>query len=328
MKCLNCGETLKDDAKVCFACGQEIKNDDMDELIDSIIKEDEAAKASTSKKTTESKKKTTEPKKKKFGNAFKKETTKPSSKESLNTKIISDSSEFGKGVQITRYITAGIIIFFLITMLFDWFTLGGRGVFTGFELDENSSQFMTKEAVDMSKAQIESSVPEVAILQYSPKDLLDYVKLYEDDYKTLKGIDGEVKTSWAIVIQTIYIKGFYVVLAIALLSVLFLVFDKKLRTIEWSRGLSVLTMLIMGLNYAALKIPFLSMFALKARSLLRLKNVLSSVTLNMNGINMNNEFYPYNLMEKTGFFIAIGTCVLWFVLTTVLVEMKKDKEYS
>ncbi len=344
MKCPNCGETLKDDAKVCFSCGEKLQDTHFEDLVDSMIKEDEAAKKV---KASEASAKDEGSKKKKFGIPLKKDTNKDKTKikdkpgdksrdklkSKTPTKVLSGDEPkqaltFGRGVQITRYVTAAIVLFFLITMLFDWFSFGGRGVFKGFLLDQNSGSFMTSEVMTLSSEEIEALDPEVGILRYSPKDLMDYVKLYEEDYKYMTNKDGEDRLSWGAMVQMIYIRGFIVVLAAGLLAIVFLLLDKKLKTVEWSRGFSVLSIVIIGMNWASMKIPFLSMFAIRTRNLLRFENQLSSVTMNFNGINMNNEFYPYNLMETRGFFIAVGACVLWFVLTTVLVEMKKDKEYA
>ncbi len=345
MKCPNCGETLKDDAKVCFSCGEKVQDTHFEDLVDSMIKEDEAAK---NEKNTEASTKDEGSKKKKFGIPRKKDTSKTSKDKSIpkDKSISKDQTKsktgskvlpgdepkaplnFGKGVQITRYVTAAIVLFFLLTMLFDWFAFGGRGAFKGFVLDQNSGSFMTKEVMTLSTEDIEALDQDTIILKYSPKDLIDYVNLYEKEYKYMPNKDGEDRLSWGATVQMIYIRGFLVILGAALLAVVFLILDKKLKTVEWSRGLSVLSIVIIGMNWASMKIPFLSMFAIKARSILRLENQLSSVTMNFNGINMNNEFYPYKLMETTGFFIAVGACVLWFILTTVLVEMKKDKEYA
>lgn len=347
MKCPNCGETLNHDAEVCTVCGSEIQDTHFEDLVDSIIKEDEAEKNGgtvpvsndegvskkkkfgfTLKKDSKESAKTKEARKSKDSSKSKEKKTKVTSTVIPNEETSAKKAEFGRGVQITRYATAVIVLLFLLTMLFDWFTLGGRGVFKGFILDENSGAFMTGEVMTMTTEQIENLAPEVAVLSYSPKDLMDYVDLYEDLYKVLPDKDGEEKASMGVLVQTIYIQGFLLILGLALLTILFLALDKRLLTVEWSRGFSVLSIVIIGLNYASMKIPFLSMFALRARNLLRFENQLSSVTMNLNGINMNNEFYPYEMMETTGFFVAIGACALWFVMTTVLVEMKKDKEYS
>lgn len=341
MKCPKCGETLKDDAKVCFTCGENVGNNDIENIIDNMIKEDEAASIKETSKPKDTKSKNTNNKeaknklfkrKPKIGtqkSGAQKSNGKENSKTLKSTKMAdTGKKEFGNGVRITRYVTAGVIGLFLLTMLFDWFGFGGRGVYLGFELDQNSGQFMTSEAVEMSDAKLKALGPDQEILQYSPKDLLDYIDLYSDEYTIMENTKGVERTVWAVVIQTIYIRGFYLVLIAGLLSILLTLIDKNLKTVEWSRGFSVLSIVIIGLNYAALKIPFFSMFTIKARNILRTEHLLSSVTMNMNGVNVNNDFYPYHMIEKTGFFIAIGACVLWFVLTTVLVEMKKDKEFS
>jgi RNA polymerase subunit RPABC4/transcription elongation factor Spt4 len=317
MKCPNCGEILKNDAKVCFTCGEDISKNQIDMLIDDMIKEDDANtkknSMAKSSNTTKSSNSGTKPVKKANQDSTDQEPKKP---------------EFGKAVVIIGYVNAIVVAVLLLTMLFSWFALGGRGTFKGFVLDQNSSQFMTAETLRMTREQIESLSPETEIISFSAKDLVEYGKLYTETYQSMTNTKGELKKSWAIMVQLLYIKGFYVIGIISLLSIFMLIIDKKLKAIEWTRGFSVLTIVIIGLNYAALKIPFFSMFAIRAKNALRMDNLLSAVTLNMNGINVNSDFYPYNIMEKSGFYIAVGACVIWFILSTVLVEMKKDKEYS
>lgn len=318
MKCSNCGEALKDDAKVCFTCGEAIPKNEIDSMIDDMIKEDDASKK---------KKVSVLPKKKVEKTKNEKVDKNESPKASSDTKV-EDKPMFGKATRIIAYVNAIVIAVLLISMLFTWFAFGGRGTFKGFAKNQDNSQFMTEEVITMTSDQIEGLDPTVEVLNFSPKDLIDYGKLNNDVHKTLKNTKGEDKNSFASMIHLIYIKGFYIIAGLSLLSILLLVVDRKLRSVEWTRGISVLSIVIIGLNYAALKIPFFSMFALRARSILRLEEPLSAVTLNMNGVNVNNDFYPYMLIEKNGLYVALGACVLWFVLSTVLVEMKKDKEFS
>lgn len=314
MKCSNCGETLKDDAKVCFTCGEAVPKNEIDSMIDDMIKEDDAQK----KKVSVVPKKKTE--KSKTTNA---ETTSETNEEGAKKR------KFGKATRIIAYVNAVIIAVLLISMMFTWFAFGGRGTLKGIGQDQQNSQFLTDEVSALTTAdQLEALDPEVEILEFSPKDLIDYGNMNQDIHSKLENNKGELKTSFASMIHLIYIKGFYVIAILGLLSILLLVVDKNLKAIEWTRGISVLSIVIIGLNYAALKIPFFSMFALKARSILRLEEPLSAVTLNMNGVNVNNDFYPYMLIEQNGLYVALGACVLWFILSTVLVEMKKDKEFS
>jgi len=329
MKCSNCGEVLKDDASICFACGEAVPKNDIDSMIDDMIKEDDEQKK---KKTSVApKKKIQKIKTVKKDNIVKKANIDSTVKIDYSTEVKAEETkkpEFGKATRIIAYANAIIITVLLISMMFTWFTFGGRGTFKGFESVQDNSQFMTEEVKLLKDEQIEGLDPTVEILKFSPKDLVDYGNLNQDAHKTLENTKGELKKSFASMIHLIYIKGFYLIVGLGLLSILLLVVDKKLKAIEWTRGISVLSIVIIGLNYTALKIPFFSMFALKARSILRIEEPLSAVTLNMNGINVNNEFYPYVLIEKNGLYVALVACVLWFIFSTVLVEMKKDKEFS
>ena len=315
MKCSNCGETLKEDANVCFTCGEAVPKNDIDSMIDDMIKEDDAQK------------------KQKISVITKKKTEKTKTDRSDSVNAAKDEEvkkpEFGKATRIIAYVNAIIIAILLISMMFTWFAFGGRGTLKGIGQIQENSQFLTQEVTALTTAEeLEALNPEVEIIKFSPKDLINYGKLNQDTHAKLENNKGELKNSFASMIHLVYLKGFYAIALLGLLSIILLVFDKKFKAIEWTRGISVLSIVIIGLNYAALKIPFFSMFALKARSVLRVDDPLSAVTLNMSGINVNNEFYPYMLIEKNGLYVALGACVLWFILSTILVEMKKDKEFS
>lgn len=327
MKCSNCGETLKADAQVCFTCGESVPDNEIDSLIDDMIKEDDAQKKKKVSVLASKKPDKVKHDKVKSDNTT---TTKASSSKSGvdGDKDEKSSAEFGKATRIIAYVNAVIIGILLITMLFSWFAFGGRGTFVGFAREQFNGEFLTEEVLSLTVEQIETLDPTVEILEFSPKDLIDYGNLNADTHKLLKNTKGEDKTSFASMIHLIYIKGFYLIAALALLSILVLLVDRKLKAIEWTRGISVLSIVIIGLNYVALKVPFFSMFALRARSILRLDNPLSAVTLNMNGVNVNNDFYPYVLTERNPLYVALGACVLWFILSTILVEFKKDKEFS
>lgn len=317
MKCPNCGETVKENAKVCFTCGEDLTKHDIDHIIKKMIKEDDAEKASSAKKAASSSRKSSE-------------TSQKTPVKSV-TKVRGDVQKqvvFGRAFRITAYVNCIAILILMISMLFSWFTFGGRGVREGFEIDQNSGPFMTDVSINMTNEEFQIVDPTLEIFKFSPKTLLEYTQLYEDGYKQMPNAAGELKTSYAIVIHTLYIKGFYLIGLMGLLSIILLILDKGLKSIEFTRGFAALSILIIGLNYIALKVTFFSMFALKARNVLRLENQLTSVTLNLNGINVHNEFYPYILMEKPGFYVALVACILWFVISTVLIEMKKDKEFK
>jgi len=296
MRCPNCEELLKDDAKVCFSCGQDMKEHAVDSLIQDMIDEDNKSY-----------------KKKSNDKVIPSEVTK-----------VKDKPVYGQAFRITSVITILCILVSLSTFLLDWFALSGRGSYLGF-VDNKANDYKSKEITSLSLEQIILFDETVVLLEFSPKELMKYSKSNELMYKETEDINGMIKKHWTVIIQQIYIKSLILIPLMGLLSIIMLLIDRRYLAIEFVRGFSLISMLIILLNYLVLRVPFFSMFAIRAKSLLQVENTLNRVTMNLNGINVNNEFYPYKLVEQTGFFVAIVACFIWFILTTVLVEMKKEK---
>lgn len=348
MRCPNCEELLKDDAKVCFSCGQDLKDYVIDNLIQEMIDEDNEnskKKQIDSTKSTKSGSKST-PKstflgekknnKKNMNNTTSQNAKYVASplKGKLNSVSDSDGTQseldskgkviYGQAFRITAIVTMISIAVMLISLFMGWFALSGRGAYIGF-VDDGSKTYKTKEISTLAVDQILLSDESLILLEFSPKGLFDYSKMTDTVYNNIQDVNGQAKKHWTIIIQQIYIKGLLLLPIMGLLSMLFLVIDRRFYIIEFVRGLSLISILIILLNFLVLKVPFFSMFAIRGKSLLQIGNTLNRVTMNLNGINLNNEFYPYKLVEKPGFYVALVSCFLWFVLTTVLIEMKKDK---
>lgn len=315
MRCPNCDELLKDDAKICFSCGKDLKEHAIDSLFQEMIDEDSVQTPANS------------------GNINGSNKSKSKTRVS-NTNNVKDSDGsqapkgekvvYGQAFRITAVITVLFVIGAALSLLMNWFSLAGRGSYLGF-VDDQSKNYKTSEVIGLSTEAINELDASVAILKFSPKTLYRYAKDTTEIYSMLPDNNGMTKKSWSVIIEQIYIKGFFLIPIMCILSVLALLFDRRFYLIELVRGFSLITILITLLNFLALKITFFSMFAIRAKALLQLDNKLNRVTMNLNGINLNNDFYPYKLVENKGFYIALIACSVWFVLTTVLIEMKKDK---
>ncbi len=293
MKCPKCGENLKDSAKVCYACGEDISNASLDDLIDDMIKEDMKSEKPPKKKT--------EP-------------------------VVESSKTYGPATRITRYIAAGIILLMMLTLLLPWFSFSGRGAYLGFETDTQTIEYMTDTVQSMDQEAIMNLDESVVLYTLSPKKLIQFVGNHREAYAHVVNTSGEEKKSWATVIQYWYIQGFWLIIATGIISIIILFIDRKLKAMDWVRGFSVLTGMIVVLNYVVLKIPFFSMIAIHAQSALRARGTLSAVKIGLKGIQMNNEFYPYTIHEQYGFILGIIFCILWFVFSTVLIEMRKERQ--
>lgn len=320
MRCPNCEELLKDDAKVCFSCGQDLKDHAIDSLIQEMIDEDSGSVAN--------KNNTKHMNHEKISNKSKSNTRVSKdmkSKEADNSQeIVKGKIVYGQAFRITAYVTCIFLLVVLFSLVMNWFSLSGRGSYLGF-VDDQSKNYKTDEVRPLNAESITNLDETVVILEFSPKSLYQYSKINKEDYSTLVDKNGLSKRSWPITIQQLYIKGLLIIPIMIIVALMLLIIDRRLYMIEVVRGFSLITFLIILLNYLALKVTFFSMFAIRAKSILQISNNLNRVTMNLNGINLNNDFYPYKLVEQPGFYIALVACSVWFILTTVLIEMKKDK---
>ena len=315
MRCENCGEIIEPlESGRCPNCDILIKEDavadhEVESIISEILSEEEEAtknqdidKKSADKKTT---------RKKSFGKKTPKVPKKP----------------MKRSTEITRYITIGILLLTLLSVLFPWFSITGRGAVIGYQMnvkDEIYIKNLNPDIANLSQNSLLQVGEDQIVATFSPIDLVNYANAYEDAYRNVYDINGKEETSIVATIHILYIRGILVFLLLIAIAIVLLIVDKRLYTIEWNRGGSIFSLFIIGLNYIALKIPFFSMFASRTRSALRLDNYTNAVSINFNGIGVNNEFYPYGMVEEKGLFFALVVCIFWLVLTTVLIEMKKE----
>lgn len=338
MRCPNCGETLKDSARVCFMCGEKLPDSEVDQILDSMMEDDHKPEKKTnistevSKKTQVTrgkrnvKKSASNNKDKQSRGLFGLFSSKNTKKSKLENELV-EKKELGLASQIISYITVVVILFLVISLNFTWFTFSGRGAFVGIEETE-AGNYLSDDVIDgsMSVETIMALPETVNLFSFSANDLKDFAKPNEDYYLQAAASNGEIKQSIPVKIQYYYIKAIPFILYIGIFGILLLIVDRKLKTTEWSRAFSVLSLLIIGVNYLAIRIPFFSMIAIKAQTRLREADILNAVTMNLKGLKVNEEFYPYKVIENNGLFIAVICCIIWFVLATVLIEMKKDVE--
>jgi hypothetical protein len=342
-------------------CGEKLPKQDVDQLIDSLIEEDKKASTQVNLKVGAAGGKKTDKKpsksskiaknkqaKPKTDRADKSTKTSPSKSKSSSEKggfggfvsklftrkpqnetgsSAEETKVLGLGSQITAYVTVVAVLVLIISMNFTWFSFGGRGAYMGIE-ETQSGQYIENEILDAgyNGEQIKALPEATDLYSFSGNDLKVFGETNYEYYVSFTASNGEVKESIPVKIQSYYMKAIPFILYVGLISIILLLIDRKLKTTEWTRAFSVLSLLVIGVNYMAVKIPFFSMIAIKAQTMLRDNDILDAVTMNLNGINVNNDFYPYRVAEEPGLFIAAACCVIWFILTTVLIEMKKDTE--
>ena len=237
----------------------------------------------------------------------KKKETKKKASDKNNTKL--NQYSYTTGMLITKGINILIILLLCGSLFMPWFMFGGQAFSLGYVSDQSS---VTDEA-DMS-------------VKFSAFGLRQYGSQYDAYYSMLNKGTEEEKRVWSSQLQLYYLQGILGIIILGGLSIGLILLDRKMRTGEWIRGFSVISALIIGLIYVTFKIPFFSMFARRTQNILRSEDILSAVKMNMDGIHVNNQYYAYTMTEQTGFFVAAIVCGLWFVFSTIMIELREDKE--
>ncbi|MBN2221687.1 MAG: zinc-ribbon domain-containing protein [Vallitaleaceae bacterium] len=304
MKCPNCGETLKDSSKICFQCGEDISDHEIDHMIDELIREDSESIENE----------------KDINKKGKKERKQKDAKEEVY---------IGISIRITAYVNVLIILLLVISLWLPWFGFSGQAAYLGFVQSSNNNIYLSQDGLTYVEKDFseEGEIDLPMLYEFSAKELSDFAKANYSAYETVTTSGGEQKVSWVVKIQSYYIQGIFVLTILAAFGALLLILDRKLKLTEWVRSFSALSALIIMFNYLAVKIPFFSMFANKAQSVLREENPLVAVNMSLKGVKLNQQFFAYEVIEKQGFFMAVICCAVWFVASTILIEIKKDKEF-
>lgn len=232
-------------------------------------------------------------------------------------------------VQITRYVILASVVLFFIAIFFNWFTLSGNGVNYGFIRDEASVAYMD-EKIPTEHNQIENLVKyNKAILNFSGKDLYSFSQIIAEDYMTVVGADGEATGSLAAKIHSYYMMSAVLLYVFTGISALILAIFKGHKGISYVRNLAVFNIVIIGVNFLAFKVPYFSMFAIRAKDLLKQSGDFISVAMTREGIAADETFFPYVLTESNGLYAALIFLGVWLVLSIVLNEVaNREKELA
>ncbi len=217
-----------------------------------------------------------------------------------------EEQHYNMGVLITKGLMMISLLLLTLSMFLPWFSFTGEGFVKGY--------------IQQSEEIVEDSV------SFSAMELRQYGNRYKDEYRYIYQGTEEQQQHVSVQTQLYFLQGFWLMIGLATLSILVLIVDKKIKYIEWIRGFSAISMLIIGLVYGTFKIPFLSMFAIHARDNFRGEDMFNAVRMSFRGIAVNNQFYDYVLIERGGFYMAAIVCGLWFVFATILIEMREGKE--
>lgn len=252
----------------------------------------------------------------------------PTTKKPMNQKemkAVAKSKSIGDIiVNGLRYVLAGLIVLFTISLFFDWISLSGNAINQGMLRSDEVKPFLQEGIREHSVTSLESY--EGPIVTFSAMDMYYFSNAIGDQYKTVIGPSGKDSTSLVSMIQKYYMKAVILLIVVNVVSLLMVLAIPSLKGISTVRNLSVLNFVIIGLNYLTLKVPYFSMFAVKAKDTLSQTIEYPEIAITHNGITLNQSFYPYNVYEERGFVFALVVLGLWLVVGIILAEVKSRRD--
>lgn len=304
-------------------------------------KETKKTKGLTPKPTTKpATKPITKPATKPTTKPITKPTTKPTSKPSKQPPVSTVKKQGYKGkrklgdtvVIILRYTLAAVIVLFSMSMFFNWFTLKENAVNYGMVRTEEVKAFMTSGLEDTTPEDLDVylKTSDVPIATFSGMDLYKFGRNATEPYMTIKGPSGIDNTSMVSLIQKYYMQAMILPMIISIISLIIVLVFRSLKGIGIVRNLTVVNLMVIGLNYLALKVPYFSMFAIKGKDVLGTTLGLkpSEISMTMEGVVAKSfdAFYPYEFYQERGFMFAMVMLGLWLLLGIILTEVKHRKD--
>lgn len=287
MKCPECESIVDDNANVCHKCGHIFDDDTQD--IENLIQDiiDEEDEEKM-KLLGESQVIPKEDKKN-----HKKEETSKGEKEKIALNEIA--------IAITRYTIGLLMILSMVGALFQWFALSGEATYIVYQNDANP-------------------------IIFTGRSMFEFALEAGRTFSTLMAADGTQKRSLVGLINIYYMYGIGVYLMFSLIGLFIVLIFRRLNGVGVMRNLAMFNLLIIGLNVMALKVPYFSVFVLKARDILRFENPKMSVKLSFQGLAINTETYPYQVELLNGLYMTVGFIVAWLFLSAILTELKNKEE--
>lgn len=321
MKCIKCGKEIEEDLELCEYCSNKIKEEeDLDEILKDILEEDDEVLFPITNKDKEPIKK----RKISIKQIYKK-----NEKENTNNKVKKNihPDYIELVINISKYIIMGSIILFVISMFISWFSFSGDGMNIGFIRNENSKKFMPE---IIRERTVESlSTYEGILVTFTGNDLYQFGKNMDEEYLTLHGIDGEIRTSLVAKIHQYYLKSVIFLFLLSAIAFAILLGFKGYKGINIVRNIGILNLVIIGLNYLAMKLAFFNIFVIKAKDILGQSEGYVKVVIKNIGILYNDHIYSYTVKEEFGFYLAIITLSIWLATSIVLSEIKnRDEEIA
>lgn len=228
-----------------------------------------------------------------------------------------------KELVFIRFLFAGVLLAFAISLFFNWFSLSGDAVNIGICRDGHVETFLNDEVKGKKAEDLYGY--KGSLISFNPFKMIIYAKSVNDEHLIVADAKGEEKVSFASRLNRYYMFAMIILFASVLFSIVAILVSDKLKYINFIWALSIANAIVIGLNYMAIKVPYFNMFAIKAKSILKSKDALASVKLSLHGISFKNQFFNYELTEEKGFYISLGLLLIWFLMSTVLKEVRYRK---
>lgn len=302
MKCSSCGTQLQDQATVCYQCGTKKSmsdTQDYDQMFQKMVREGDSEKR------------------------MQQDTTPRKANDRQHNK---NKEKRSKWVLALSFCICLSVVALWGTLFVDWFTIGGNGAAIGVVQNAETQSFLEPDVRHITMENAQQYIGDV--VKWSPIEMLQYTRASHNAHAKVFQTTGELKNSIASIAEIGYIYGWILIFVGGCVSILLLIFDRKQKWLEGVRVFSLFSLVIIGLNYLAIKVPFLNMIALQTQGIMRKGDVLNAVQMSLKGIKVNNLLYTISLKEHSIILIAIGIGCIWLLLSTILVELKKDKEDS
>jgi len=324
MKCTECGKEIRTYLEPCEHCGHiEIENDDLDELLQDMLEEEDYEPTFPKKnKEGRGEDEAGKGRKQSIVSRHKKKST-------MNKKVSVDRQSIYVvwAIKISRYMIIGSIILFFIAIFMPWFALSGNGVNTGYIRSESGKEFMPKV---IQEHRIEDLITYQGVLvNFSGKDLYMFSKKIDEAYLTIHGVDNELRPSMVAKVHQYYMKAVFFLFLLSGTALVLLLLLKDYKGITIVRNLGIVNLLIVGVNYLAMKVTFFNLFIIEAKDQLGQLSGHPKVAIKQAGIRYMDELYPYVMKEEVGFYLAIIALGIWLITSIVLSEIKnRDEEIA
>ncbi len=222
-----------------------------------------------------------------------------------------------------RFLFAAVMIAFGVSLFFQWFSISGDAVNIGICRDGHMEAFLEDEVKDKKVEELHGY--KGAYIKFTPFNMIIFARSMKDKHLKVMNAKGEESTSLASKMNKYYMYAMILLFVSVLFSVVAILINDKLKYINFIWALSIANAIVIGLNYLAMKLAFFNVFAIKAKSVLKARDALASVKISYLGVTFNDKFFSYNLTEEKGFYISLALLLAWFLMSTVLKELRYRK---